>query len=158
MLGGDPGHCSSALGSEIGKPGLVAASDSCLLRSIRYETMKEPYVSLATKKKSGDWVWTPVWFAESSGGQSIYIFSAADAGKVKRLKNFEAVQIAPCTISGRITGESKDASGQLVHDDTEIANAYTLLRAKYGWQIKVLDFFSRIAGNINKRQMIRVDF
>jgi PPOX class probable F420-dependent enzyme len=120
--------------------------------------MKEPYVSLATKKKSGDWVWTPVWFAEASGGQSIYIFSAADAGKVKRLKNFEAVQIAPCTISGRITGESKDASGQLVHDDTEVANAYTLLRAKYGWQIKVLDFFSRVAGNINKRQMIRVDF
>ena len=108
--------------------------------------MKEPYVSLATKKKSGDWVWTPVWFAEASGGQSIYIFSAADAGKVKRLKNFEAVQIAPCTISGKITGESKDASGQLVHDDTDVANAYTLLRAKYGWQIKVLDFLAVLRG------------
>jgi len=117
-----------------------------------------PYISLATKQRSGNWVWTPVWFAETPVGQSIYIFSAADAGKIKRLKNFEAVQIAPCTISGTITGESLDALGYLVCDDTEVADAYTLLRKKYGWQIKVLDFFSRIAGNINKRQMIRVDF
>jgi len=117
-----------------------------------------PYINLATKKKSGDWIWTPVWFAEAAGGQSIYIFSAADAGKVKRLRNFEAVQIAPCTISGRITGESRDALGRLIHDDSEVAQAYMLLRSKYGWQIKVLDFFSRVTGKINKRQMIRVDF
>ena len=122
------------------------------------EAMKNPYVSLATKKKSGDWVWTPVWFARTSGEQSIYIFSAASAGKVKRLKNFETVQIAPCTISGSITGDSKSGLGRLIYDEKEVAQAYTLLRSKYGWQIKVLDFFSRIAGNINKRQMIRVDF
>ena len=120
--------------------------------------MKNPYVSIATKKKSGDWVWTPVWFASPSGEQSIYIFSAASAGKVKRLKNFETVQIAPCTISGSITGDSKSGLGRLIYDEKEVAQAYTLLRSKYGWQIKVLDFFSRIAGNINKRQMIRVDF
>jgi PPOX class probable F420-dependent enzyme len=116
------------------------------------------YVNLATKQRSGKWVWTPVWFAEAPGGQSIYIFSAANAGKVKRLRNFETVQIAPCTISGKFTGESISGSGRLVHDDSEVAQAYQFLRSKYGWQIKVLDFFSRIAGNINKRQMIRVDF
>ena len=121
-------------------------------------TTSVPYINLATKKKSGDWIWTPVWFAEAAGGQSIYIFSAADAGKVKRLRNFEAVQIAPCTISGRITGESRDALGRLIHDDSEVAQAYMLLRSKYGWQIKVLDFFSRVTGKINKRQMIRLDF
>ena len=95
---------------------------------------------------------------ELVASQSIYIFSAASAGKVKRLKNFETVQIAPCTISGSITGESKSGLGRLIYDEKEVAQAYTLLRSKYGWQIKVLDFFSRIAGNINKRQMIRVDF
>ena len=117
-----------------------------------------PYASLATKQRSGNWVWTPVWFAEAPAGQSIYIFSAANAGKVKRLKNFDTVQVAPCTVTGTITGESMSGSGRLVHDESEVAQAYTLLRSKYGWQIMVLDFFSRISGNINKRQMIRVDF
>ena len=117
-----------------------------------------PYISLATKQRSGNWVWTAVWFAATPEGRSIYIFSAANAGKVKRLKNFETVQVAPCTVSGTITGESMSGSGRLVHDESEVAQAYTLLRSKYGWQIRVLDFFSRIAGNINKRQMIRVDF
>ena len=85
------------------------------------EAMKNLYVSIATKKKSGDWVWTPVWFARTSGEQSIYIFSAASAGKVKRLKNFETVQIAPCTISGSITGESKSGLGRLIYDEKEVA-------------------------------------
>ena len=119
---------------------------------------KLPYISLATKKKSGEWVWTPVWFAETANGRSLYIFSADSAGKVKRLRNFENVQIAPCTVTGRITGDSKDGLGYLIHDDSEVSAAYALLRSKYGWQVKLLDFFSRISGNLHSRQMIRVDF
>jgi len=48
--------------------------------------------------------------------------------------------------------------GHLIHDDSEVSAAYALLRSKYGWQVKLLDFFSRISGNLHSRQMIRVDF
>ena len=35
------------------------------------------YMSFATRKKSGDFVATPVWFAPD--GNSYYVFSAGDA-------------------------------------------------------------------------------
>ena len=38
------------------------------------------YFSLATRKRSGDFVPTPVWFAPAGG--SYYVFSAGNAGKV----------------------------------------------------------------------------
>ena len=61
------------------------------------------YISLATRKRSGDWVATPVWFAPDNG--HYYVFSAGDAGKVKRLRNFSEARIAPCTMTGTVTGE-----------------------------------------------------
>ena len=42
------------------------------------------YISLATRKRSGEWVATPVWFAPDGG--SYYVFSAGNAGKIKRLR------------------------------------------------------------------------
>ena len=43
------------------------------------------YFSLATFRKSGVAVETPVWFAGDK--QTYYVFSAGQAGKVKRLRN-----------------------------------------------------------------------
>ena len=51
------------------------------------EIGKAPYVSLATFRRSGDAVRTPVWMAPADGAH--YVFSAGNAGKVKRLKNSE---------------------------------------------------------------------
>ena len=44
------------------------------------------YLSFATRKRNGDFVPTPVWFAADNG--VYYLFSAGDAGKVKRLRTF----------------------------------------------------------------------
>ena len=64
------------------------------------------YISFATRKRSGEWVATPVWFAPDRG--SYYVFSAGNAGKVKRLRNFSESRIAACTMSGTLTGEWRD--------------------------------------------------
>jgi hypothetical protein len=32
--------------------------------------------------------------------------------------------------------------------------AYVALRHKYGWQMALLDFFSKLSGNFNKRQVL----
>ncbi|MFP6629399.1 MAG: pyridoxamine 5'-phosphate oxidase family protein, partial [Myxococcota bacterium] len=43
-----------------------------------------PYVSLATFRRDGREVRTPVWVARD--GEHLYIFSEAKAGKVKRIR------------------------------------------------------------------------
>ena len=84
------------------------------------------YISLATRKRSGEWVATPVWFAPDKG--SYYVFSAGDAGKVKRLRNFSDSRIAACTVTGALTGELQDA-----------------------------DFFSNRTGKMKRRVYVRID-
>jgi len=112
------------------------------------------YLSLETFRKTGVGVATPVWFAEEDG--VIYIFSAGDAGKVKRLRNSPRARIAPCTVTGRVTGDWVDAEGKLLGGDREIAGALGALRGKYGWKMCVTDFFSRLGGKMGKRAYIAV--
>ncbi|MEW6212577.1 MAG: PPOX class F420-dependent oxidoreductase [Acidobacteriota bacterium] len=101
----------------------------------------EKYISLESYKRAGDGVRTPVWFAVGDG--VIYIYSLANAGKVKRIRNNPRVSIAPCTIGGRITGQWIEAEARIVEGD-EDALGHELLRKKYGWSKRLGDFFSRL--------------
>ncbi|MDO8862645.1 PPOX class F420-dependent oxidoreductase [Haliea sp. E1-2-M8] len=112
------------------------------------------YVSFATRKRSGEFVPTPVWFAPGDGGY--YLFSAGDAGKVKRLRNFSEARLAPCTVTGRITGDRLAAQAFLLEQPEDIARALAALRRKYGWQMHLLDALSRAAGKLDRRAYIRV--
>jgi PPOX class probable F420-dependent enzyme len=113
------------------------------------------YLSFATRKRSGEFVPTPVWFAPDR--DVYYLFSAGDAGKVKRLRNFSTARIAPCTVSGRLTGDWHDVSAFLVDSPAEIDRALAALRRKYGWQMRALDALSRLGGKMHKRASIRVE-
>ena len=113
------------------------------------------YLSLATFRKTGATVATPVWFAERGG--ALYVFSANDAGKVKRLRNSSRSRVAPCDMRGGLLGEWQDAKAILVSDKIEIRSAHLALCEKYGWQMHTLDFFSRLGGKINQREFIRIE-
>lgn len=113
------------------------------------------YISFATRKRSGEWVATPVWFAPDR--DSYYVFSAGDAGKVKRLRNFSAARIAPCTFSGTLTGEVTDVHAYLLETPADEATALAALRRKYGWQMYTADLFSSLTGKMKKRAYIRID-
>jgi len=113
------------------------------------------YMSFATRKKSGDFVATPVWFAPD--GDSYYVFSAGNAGKVKRLRNFSESRIAPCTATGTLTGEAMDAKAFILETKAEQDTALHALRRKYGWQMSIGDLFSKITGKMDKRAYIRVE-
>ena len=112
------------------------------------------YMSFATLKKSGDFVATPVWFAPLDG--SYYVFSAGNAGKVKRLRNFTDAKIARCTATGRITGEEFEADAYLLEGADE-ATALKALHLKYGFKMKITDLLSSLTGKKAKRTYIRVD-
>jgi PPOX class probable F420-dependent enzyme len=112
------------------------------------------YMSFSTLKKSGDFVATPVWFAPLEG--SYYVFSAGNAGKVKRLRNFTDAKIARCTATGKITGEVFEADAYLLQGSDEKL-ALKALHLKYGFKMKIADFFSDLTGKTRKRAYIRVE-
>ena len=62
----------------------------------------QKYVRLTTFRRSGVGVATPVWFGEANG--KLYVMSRSDSGKCKRLRNDPKVQLAACTMRGRVTG------------------------------------------------------
>ena len=66
----------------------------------------QKYLSLETFRKNGEGVRTPIWFAaEKDGGAAVlYIYTIADTGKVKRIRNNPRVRIAPCDMRGNVTG------------------------------------------------------
>ena len=70
------------------------------------------YISLATFRKNGLAVQTPVWFGEEDG--KLYVKTRADSGKVKRVRNNPQVQIAPCKMSGKIVGPEFAATARLL--------------------------------------------
>ena len=113
------------------------------------------YLSFATRKRSGDFVATPVWFAPH--GDSYYLFSAGGAGKVKRLSNFSESRIAACTMRGAVTGEWVDTEAVVLESDADNAIALAALRSKYGLQMRIGDVFANLSGKMAKRAYIRVD-
>lgn len=116
---------------------------------------KHNYLLLGTLKKDGSFVDTPVWFARQ--GNTLYLFSTGDAGKVKRLRNFSGARVAPCTVSGKALGEFREATATLIEDDAGRAEAHRQLVKRYGWQMRLLDLGAKLAGRIKSRAFIRVE-
>ncbi len=113
------------------------------------------YLSFATRKRSGEYVATPVWFAPHGG--SYYLFSAGEAGKIKRLRNFSESRIAACTMTGAITGDWIETEAIVLESDAEKSTALQALRDKYRLQMRIGDVFSWITGKMAKRAYIKVD-
>ena len=98
----------------------------------------QKYISLATFRKSGVPVYTPVWFAEEN--DKLYIFTNPKSGKVKRMRNNPQVQIAPSTMRGKITGPEFGGRATILPRE-EWPRARKLLEQKY-WLMK-LPFWSK---------------
>ena len=62
------------------------------------------YVSLVTFRKSGEGVPTAVWVARD--GDSLIVTTVDGIGKVKRIRNNPRVQLAPCSVSGKVASDA----------------------------------------------------
>lgn len=82
-----------------------------------------------------------MWFVVHR--DSIYVYTLASAGKVKRIRNNPRVRIAPCDARGTLKGAWVEATARIV-DETEAAQAHDLLVAKYGWMKRLADLFRKI--------------
>lgn len=86
------------------------------------------FVSLATYRRSGVRVATPLWFARS--GHGLYVVTHATAGKVKRIRNNPAVGVAPCRSQGKVTGAEIRGRARLL-DDPESRLAAKAISRRY---------------------------
>jgi uncharacterized protein len=101
----------------------------------------QKYLNMETYRKTGKPVATPVWFAEENG--TLYIYSLANAGKVKRIRNNPQVRIVPCDVRGNPKGEWVEVKARIL-DERGAALGHRLLNQKYGWMKRIGDAFSQL--------------
>ena len=115
------------------------------------------YVNLATFRRDGREVRTPVWVAEDGG--CLYVFSEAKAGKVKRIRATKRVAVAPCDVRGGLKGDFTEGVGRIVDEGAEpevVERRYAALKKKYGWQMLLANFFSTLSGRIHQRALLEL--
>jgi PPOX class probable F420-dependent enzyme len=101
----------------------------------------QKYLNVETYRKIGNAVATPVWFAEDAG--VLYIYSLANAGKVKRIRNNPRVRVMPCDMRGKPKGEWVEARARIL-DAAGAERAHRLLDKKYGWMKKIGSLYSKL--------------
>ncbi|HSF24397.1 MAG TPA: PPOX class F420-dependent oxidoreductase [Blastocatellia bacterium] len=111
----------------------------------------EKYINLESYRKTDAPVRTPVWFAEDGG--LLYVYSLADAGKVKRIRNNPRVRVAPCDMRGNLRGDWVNAQARIL-DGPEADNANRLLDEKYGLIKRIGNLTSNLLGR--KRAFIAI--
>jgi len=102
------------------------------------------YLNLESYRKSGAAVRTPLWFAEQEG--VLYVYSLADSGKVKRLRNDPRVRVVPSDMRGTPQGEWVEARAEIL-DEAGAARGHQLLRQKY-----VMKRLFDLLGRLQKRR------
>ena len=111
------------------------------------EIRGQKYISLTTFRKSGAAVSTPVWFGEEE--DKLYVKTRGDSGKCKRIRTNPQVRVAPCTMTGKITGpEFADTARILPPEDwprarKAVEKKYWLARISF-WNKK--NVYVEIAG------------
>lgn len=86
------------------------------------------YVLLTTFRKDGTPVGTPVWAV--SEGDTLYVWTEAEAGKVKRVRRNPQVTLQPCSATGKPHGEIEHGAARIL-DAEGTEKVRRLLRRKY---------------------------
>lgn len=113
------------------------------------------YISLRSFKRDGSHVDTPVWCAGVDG--RVVVFTLRESFKVKRIRRNPQVQVARCTMRGAPLGPFVSGTCSIVPggDPREVV-AYRALLAKYGWKMRMGDFFSTLTGRIRRRVILEI--
>ena len=105
------------------------------------------YVSLITLRKSGEAVSSPVWIAPLADGRAGFT-TEANSGKVKRIRNNNAVTLQECTMRGKliegapVVSATAEVVSGAAHDEVHRA-----IRSKYGLIvlfIGISDLFAKV--------------
>ena len=119
---------------------------------------REQYINLATFKKNGQQVLTPVWFAaDAKSPKLLWVWTNVSSGKVKRVRNNGRARVAPCNAVGKLKGELQDAKARMVAErDSDWKRGWDALYAKY-WALRPMLFFARFTGRYAQRGLMAVE-
>jgi uncharacterized protein len=121
------------------------------------ELARQRYVSLATFKRSGDEVKTPIWFAsDPQDPRKLWMYTNGKSWKVKRIKNNGRARVAACNARGGVHGPWLDANARIESDANAVRRAYDLLLQKYGWMARLALLGSRITGTVKDHAILEV--
>lgn len=120
-----------------------------------FDPATEHYVNLATYRRDGSEVRTPVWIAVHDGVPVIY--TNGTSWKVKRIRNNHQIRLAPCTARGHIRGDWVEATATIVEDEDRIDRGVRAFIDKYGWQMRLVLLLSRLSGRYEDRVIIELE-
>ncbi|MFT4570404.1 MAG: PPOX class probable F420-dependent enzyme [Hyphomicrobiaceae bacterium] len=116
----------------------------------------QPYVSLESYRRDGSGVRTPVWHVVFD--DRLYVFTERASWKVKRILRSPGVALAACDWRGGspglwLPGQARVIGSEPARGDEAqlIQRVYGALDAKYGWQMRLTNAASRLAGRIDGR-------
>jgi PPOX class probable F420-dependent enzyme len=105
----------------------------------------------------------PPWFAAGRGGTTarrackLVIFTLHESYKVKRIQRNPKVQVARCDVRGNLSGPWLNATCRVILDHpSQERRAYAALTAKYGWQMRIGDFFSALTRRKSQRVVMEI--
>ena len=114
----------------------------------------ERYINLETFRRDGTGVKTPVWAAPLDG--RLMVLTDGTSYKVKRLRANPSFKAAACDARGKVKGPWHEGTARILSGDDEKQRALAALHAKYGWQIRVLDFFSYLSRRRGRRAFLEL--
>lgn len=120
------------------------------------EIASAEFVSLATFRRNGAEVATPVWIARD--GDELVVTTERNTGKVKRLRRDDRVALRPCTRMGKVEPDAitVQARARVAGPSTEDRRADAALRRKYGWQFRAILGFEAFVRRLQRRPDDRV--
>jgi PPOX class probable F420-dependent enzyme len=111
-------------------------------------------VSLATFRRDGRQVNTPVWVVQV--GDHLYVNTESASAKVKRIRNNPRIRMAPSTMAGRPLGEWREGTARLVEDADLVRRVSEAIRAKYGLQALLYRVFALFSRRVRERTTVEV--
>jgi len=114
----------------------------------------ETYANLATFRRDGREVRTPVWLARD--GEDLVVYTNGESGKVKRIRNGRRVRLAACDVRGKVRGEWIEATARVRTDPAAIERGVDAVRRKYGWQAALVMLGARLSGRWPQRAVIEI--
>ena len=120
------------------------------------EIASAEFVSLATFRRNGAEVATPVWIARD--GDELVVTTERNTGKVKRLRRDDRVVLRPCTRLGKVEPDAitVQARARVAGPSTDDRRADAALRRKYGWQFRAILGFEAFVRRLQRRPDDRV--
>ena len=103
---------------------------------------KQSYLNIETFRKSGQGVRTPVWFVQDR--ETLLVWTQADSGKAKRIRNNCTVKVAPSTGAGEPLGEWIPARAQTDDSPDAVKQVEKLMKKKYGFMFSALGFLGML--------------